>query len=153
MGGAVLPLHWLFSLRWPNTRAPSLPVGADDSLWEGWHQWETPRTAAASVFVPSVRHSHPPPLQETLQHWQVGLTPSLMGSLLFSPGSFCTQDSMWALQEWSFCFSQSRGSPATKPHWSSKPDSLGTSPIIEPPGWEAWRGGENFHSCGITSVV
>ena len=40
------------------------------------------RTSAASVPLPTVSHSHPLPLQETLQHQQVGLVQSPMGSLL-----------------------------------------------------------------------
>ena len=35
---------------------------------------------------PLVSHSCPPPLQETLQHWQLGLVQSPMGSLLLPLG-------------------------------------------------------------------
>ena len=42
--------------------------GANGGLWEGSRQGVLPRTSAASVLVLTVRHSHPPPLQETLQH-------------------------------------------------------------------------------------
>ena len=44
-----------------------------------------PRTAA-SVLVLTVRQSHPPLLQETLQHQQVGLVQSPLGSLLLPLG-------------------------------------------------------------------
>ena len=61
---------------------PELFGGANGGLWEGSHQGVLPRTSAASVLVLTVRHSHPLPLQETLQHQQVGLVQSPMGSLL-----------------------------------------------------------------------
>ena len=60
--------------------------GANDRLWEGSCRGLLPRTSAASVLVPMVSHSHPPPLQETLQHYQVGLVQSPMGSLLLPLG-------------------------------------------------------------------
>ena len=66
-----------------------------------------------------------------------------MWSLLFSPGSWCVQDFVCALQEWSLCFHQSCRSPVIKSqsahfscsvvsnslrthgsHWLSKSDSL-----------------------------
>ena len=57
--------------------------GANGGLWEGSHQGVLPRASAASVLVLTVRHSHPPPpLQKTLQHQQVGVVQSPMGSLL-----------------------------------------------------------------------
>ena len=60
--------------------------GANGGLWEGSRQGLLPRTSAASVLVPTVSHSHPLPLQETLQHYQVGLVWSPMGSLLLPLG-------------------------------------------------------------------
>ena len=78
------------------------------------------------------------------------LTQSLIRSLAFFPGSWSAQDSVCVLQGWSFCFTQSCGIPAVKPHWSSKLDSLGTP---HPVAWEAWCGRQNFHSSGRTSVV
>ena len=57
-------------------------LGANGGLWEGSCHGELPRTSAASVLVLTVRHSYPLPLLETLQHWQVGLVLSPMGSLL-----------------------------------------------------------------------
>ena len=63
-------------------------------------------------------------------------------------------DFVCTLQEWSLSFSQSCGSPRIKPHWLSKSEGQGIPPpIAGPPGWEAWLGAQNFHSCGITSVV
>ena len=83
---------WLPSLLvvWPEvTQQWSLPGlfgGANGGLWEGSRQGVLPRTSAASVLVPTVSHSHPPPLQETLQHQQVGLVQSPLGSLLLPLG-------------------------------------------------------------------
>ena len=39
------------------------------------------------------------PLLETPGYSQASLGQSLVGSLLLSPGSWCTQGSVWALQE------------------------------------------------------
>ena len=47
---------------------PGLFGGANGRLWEGSGQGVIPRTSAASVLVLMVRQSHPPTLQETLQH-------------------------------------------------------------------------------------
>ena len=60
--------------------------GANGRLCEGSCQGVVPRTSAASVLVLMVRHSHPLPLQETIQHQQVGLVQSPMGSLLLPLG-------------------------------------------------------------------
>ena len=46
------------------------------------------------------------------------------------------------------------GSPAVKSHWPSKSDCLRIpSPFVESPGWEAWRGVQNLHNSGRTSLV
>ena len=47
---------------------PGLFGGANGGLWDGSRPGALPRTSAVSVLVLMVRHSHPPPLQETLQH-------------------------------------------------------------------------------------
>ena len=154
MGGAEFHLCWLFGLRWPSTGACRLFGGANGRIQEGSRQGVLPRISAASVLVLTVKQRHPPPLQETLQHKQVGLVPSPVGSLLLPPGSWCAHYFVCALQEWSLCFSQSRWSPAIKSHWPSKSVSLGIPPpVAGPPGWEAWRGARNPHSSGRTSVV
>ena len=82
MDGAEFPPCWLFGLRWPSTGAYRLFGGANGGLRAGLCQGVLPRTSAASVLVPTVSHSHPPPLQETLHHQQVGVVQSPMGSLL-----------------------------------------------------------------------
>ena len=56
-----------------------------------------PRTAA-SALVPVAGHCWPKPLQETFKDSQAALAQSLR-SLLLSPGSWCTQDFVCALQE------------------------------------------------------
>ena len=83
MGGAVFPSWQLFVLRWHSTEDYRLFGCANSDLQEGSCHWVLPRTSAANVFVPTVSHSHPLPLQETLQYQQVSLSQTLMGSLLF----------------------------------------------------------------------
>ena len=65
---------------------PGLFGGVNDRLWEGSRQGVLPRTSAANVLVPTVKRSHPPPLQETFQLLQVGLVQSPPGSLLLPLG-------------------------------------------------------------------
>ena len=83
---------WVPSLLvvWPEATQhwslPGLFAGANGRLWEGSSQGVFPRTSAASVLVLIVRHSHPLPLQETLQYYQVGLVQSPLGSLLLPLG-------------------------------------------------------------------
>lgn len=70
------------------------------ALWQGYWQppkrtytqHMPPRTVASCAPVPAAGHFQPTPLQETLQHTQAGLAQSLVGSLLFSPVSWCAQD-------------------------------------------------------------
>ena len=66
-------------------------------------------TAALSAPDPVAGHCQPTPLLETPGHSQVSLGQSLVGSLLLSPGSWCAQDFVCALQEsvspvlWKLC--------------------------------------------------
>ena len=54
---------------------------------------------------------------------------SPVGSLLLS--SWCAQNFICALQDWSLCFPQSSGSPIIKSHWPLRPDSPGIpSPFV-----------------------
>ena len=64
---------------------PGLFGGANGRLQEG-SRLVLPRTSAASVLVLTVRQRDLPPLQKTLQHWQVGLFHTPMGSLLLPVG-------------------------------------------------------------------
>ena len=59
--------------------------------------------------------------------------PRLLWSHCFCPQSQCTQDLVYALQEWSLCFPQSCGAPTVKPPWPSKPNALGLLlPVPDP---------------------
>ena len=56
-------------------------------------------TATFSATDPAAGHCQPTPLPETSGHSQASLGQSLVGSLLISPGSWCAQGSVYALQE------------------------------------------------------
>ena len=90
--GLVPSLLFIWPEETQHWNLPGLFGGANGRLWEGARQVVLPRTSAASFLVPTVSHSHPLPLQETLQHWQVGLVQSLLGSLLLplGPGAHTT---------------------------------------------------------------
>ena len=55
-------------------------------------------TAALSAPDPAAGHRRPSPLPETPGHSWACLGQSLVGSLLFSPGSWCAQGSVCTLQ-------------------------------------------------------
>ena len=57
------------------------------------------RTAAPSAPNPAAVHHWPTPSPQTPGHSQASLRQSLVRSLLLSPGSWCTQGSVCALQE------------------------------------------------------
>jgi len=56
-------------------------------------------TTALSAPDPTAGHHQPMPLLETPGHLQASLGQSLVGSLLLSPGSWCAQGFVCALQE------------------------------------------------------
>ena len=56
-------------------------------------------TAALSASDPAAGHRQPSPLPETPGHAQASLAQSLVGSLLLSPGSWCTQDFFFFLTQ------------------------------------------------------
>ena len=56
-------------------------------------------TGTLSVPSPEAGHHRPTPLLETAGHSRASLGQSLVGSLLLSPGSWCTQRSVCALQQ------------------------------------------------------
>ena len=56
-------------------------------------------TAALSAPDPAAGHRRPTPPPETPGHSRANLGQSLVGSLLLSPGSWCTQDFVCALLE------------------------------------------------------
>ena len=55
--------------------------------------------AMLSSFNPAAGHCWPMPLPETPGHSRVSLSQSVMGSVMLSPGSWCTQVSICILQE------------------------------------------------------
>ena len=57
------------------------------------------RADAASVPIPAAGQCQAMPPREILKHSQTGPAHSLVGSLLLSPGSWCTQDFVCALLE------------------------------------------------------
>ena len=56
-------------------------------------------TATLSAPDPAAGHCRPTPLPETPEHSRASLGQSLVGSLLLSPASWCTQGSVCALQD------------------------------------------------------
>ena len=56
------------------------------------------RTALPSAPKPAAGHRQHTPPPETPGHSRASLGQSLVGSLLLSPGSWCAQGSVWALQ-------------------------------------------------------
>ena len=56
-------------------------------------------TATLSTLHPAAGHHPPTPPLETPGHTQESLGQSLVGPLLLSPGSWCTQSSVCAIQE------------------------------------------------------
>ena len=110
--------------------------------------WTSP-TAAASAQVPMGSPCQPTPPQETLQHLQVVLVQSPVGSLLLSSESWYTQDFICALQDWSLCFPQSYGSSIITSLRPSRSDSLGIpSPVVRTPGWKPDVGFRIFTTVG-----
>lgn len=112
------------------------------------------RTAAASVVVSTLCQAPLLPQQETPQILAGSSDQSFMGSLLFPPGSWHTQNFVCALQEWTFYFPQSCEIPAIKYCWPPKSESLDITPPIDRPqtekpdmGSESSLQLENF--CGI----
>ena len=57
------------------------------------------RTAAHSAPSPAAGHRQPTPPAGTPEHTRASLGQSCVGSLLLSPGSWCTQGSVCGLQE------------------------------------------------------
>ena len=57
-------------------------------------KWSHAGTATLSAPDPVIGHRQPTPPLETPGYSQESLVQSLVGSLLFSPGSWCTQDSV-----------------------------------------------------------
>ena len=73
-------------------------------------QKDSPRTVVFSTSDPAAGHCRLTPVLETPGHSQASLAQSLVGTLLLSPGSWCTQGFVCALQEsvspvlWKLCY-------------------------------------------------
>ena len=102
MGGAVLLSCLLFGLRWPSPRVHKLYGGAKGDPQKNLYQHGPPSTAAASACFPSGGLYQPTSLQEALRHLQAGLVQSVVGSLLLSHDSWCTQGFVCTSQEYLF---------------------------------------------------
>ena len=108
-------------------------------------------TVAFSAPDPAAVHCWPTLLLETPRHSRASLGQSLVGSLLLSPGSWCTQGFVWALQS---LFPLSCVSSIIKSLWPPKSDSLGIlSPFAGSPGWEICCRSYNFSNSKRTSLV
>ena len=97
-------------------QAVSLPAEPQ----EGFPWWLPVVVSAPDT---AIGHGQPTSLPETPGHAQASLDRSLVGLLLLSPGSWCTQGFVCALQE--SLFPQSCRSSVIKSHWPSKSNSLG----------------------------
>ena len=87
-------------------------------------------TLSHTVPLTAAGHRQPMPPPETPGHSQAHLGQSLVGSLLLSPGFWCTQGFACALQS---LFPQSCVSSVIKSHWPLKSNSLGFSvPLPDP---------------------
>ena len=116
------------------------------------HWWIFLRALPPMPF-PTMRHSHPLFFQEIFLEMQSSPTQIPIEPLL------CREtQSTWklvcAFQEWGFCFLQSCGAPAHKPHWPSMPGALrALSPNARSPGMGTWRGAQNSHSYRWVFVI
>ena len=146
-------LSLLSGLRWLNPGVYRLYGRVSGDLQEDLFQGAPCRTAAVSPLIPVASHCWPTPPQETLQHQHLGLVQSSVGSLLLSPGSWCMQDLVCVLQEWSLF-------PPVP--WKSYNQILLAFKVRLPgdsqslcwtPGWEAWCGAQNLHNSEWTSLV
>ena len=81
-------------------------------------------SAMPSATHPGAGYCQTMPPPKASGHWQECLVLSLVGSLLLSPGSWCTQGFVCVLQ---VSVSQSCRSSVIKSHWPPKSNSLGDS--------------------------
>ena len=90
MGRAVFPPCYL---PWHQTMVEVMKIMA--TSFKSSHA----RTATLRAPNPAAGHCWPTPLPETPKHPWASLGQSLVGSLLLFPGSWCAEDSAYALQE------------------------------------------------------
>ena len=124
----------LFDLR------PNYGGGNEDraTSFKRSHTCVAPRSAPDAA----AGHRQPMPPLETLGYSQASLDQSLVGSLLLSPGSWCTEGFVCALQG---LFPQSCASSVIKSYWPPKTNSLWVlSPFVRSPSWEMIYGSYNF---------
>ena len=113
------------------------------------------RTNACTIVFsapdPTAGHCIHMPPPETPGHSQASLAQSLVGTLLLSPGYWCTQGFVCALQE---SVSPVLWNCVIKSHWPPKSNSLGfLSPFARSPGREICCGSWNFLSNARISLV
>ena len=99
-------------------------------------------TATFSAPIPPADQCRPTPPPETPRHSQVSLAQSLVGSLLLSPGSWCTQGFVCVCQESVFpvlCKFCNQIPLVSKVKFLGVP-----SPFARSPGWEICCESENF---------
>ena len=135
MGGTGFPPCWLLGLMQPKTGAyPCSLVGlmvvsGSAHAKEYFPELLLPVSLSlGEPQLPPASAGDPPTLAGRSGSVSYGVTaPSL--------GSRCAHYFMCALQEWSLCFPQTCRSPAIKPCYPSKSDSLAIPPPIDgPPG-------------------
>ena len=104
-------------------------------------------TVVFSATDPAAGHCHPMPPLETSGHSQASLAQSLMGTLLLSPGSCCTQGFVCALQVsvspvlWKFC----NQILSSVPTGLQSQIPLGFSvPLLDPQIWKTVVGPRTF---------
>ena len=132
MGGAVFSLCWLFGLRHPRTGAYKL-LGGARSCCEKRQPPGGPTPVKYSSQLP-LPVSLPPPWATRDPLILAGMSgPGTSEVTSFYPGSSCTGDLVYTLQEWTFCHPQSYGIPVIKPCWPSKPESLRPPPPMLDP--------------------
>lgn len=144
MDGTVIPPCQFFCLQCPSTGAYRLLSGArfwcqnvslqgrahpDECLPVALHQCPCPQSEPQLLPI----SSGDPPRTEG----RAGPGSQEVLLLLLVPRFVC------AFQEWSLSLTQSRGAPAFKHHWPSKPEAVGSPPPdARPPGWETCRSSE-----------
>ena len=152
MSGVALPPWQLFGLR---QTSPGLYSTVNGDLQKGLHQGRPSQTVATIVPNPVVSPCQSMPPQDTLQHQQVVLVQSPVGSLLLSSRYSYAQDFVCALQDWSLCFPQYCGGLVIKSCWPSRSDSLGIpSPFVRSPAHPPGRYGIWFyHDCTPPTIM
>ena len=147
MGQCSLPVHclsWGVPALEPTGCLVRLMVASRGATWMSNSQ-----NCCHQCICPS---NEPP---DTPHLWgEVGLAQSCMESQLFSPGSWCTQDFVCALQEQSFCLPPHTPCPeeVLQLNFKARFSRDSSSCCQIPPYWTAWHRAQNFYS-SRTSVL